>query len=993
MKVRRLLVLAAVVSILAPLCLAGSADDKYIHEDAKISGKEIHSFVEDGQQVSVVLGSFKLELGETVLTSRDAVIWISSQKSGPSVFNDITVYLEGKARIVEQRGAQTTDQIILVTLFHDGKIHASGTMSQRPLDNFPLYLRAKSAKQAREQGYPQRKVEDDSQAVPLLIFAEDKDAADALTDLTPTTTPAEDKWQVEATSKSEDLDVVKVRKVEKKKEVHPVAWQADSFTSEMRGDTRITIAKGNVYLSQGDPRSELFLELRSQVAVIFSGKVPAKQSRSPYSPKIKGVDKDFITGVYLDGDVIIARGERYMRAPRAYYDFALDRAIVLDPVFRTIQKQREIPIYVRAKEARLLSAREVYFKDAKVSTSDFYSPSYHIGAKSTYFMDNTPYDEEGERLGERSWLATMKHTTFNVRSVPLMYLPSIRGNLTEGNSPLRKAQFGKSGRFGVGVETQWHLFRLLGLLEPEGVKGRLNLDWYERGVLGGIDLDYARREKNRQYSGFVKLAGLSDDKAKDKFGDVRDNISAPDKRGRALARHKEFLAGDWTVQLEFSYITDRNFLEEFYPSEFFAGKEQDTLAYAKKQTDNWALTALAQTKINRFQTQTESAPDVEFYMLGQPLLKDRLTFYSESRAGWKRFRARKGMGINDSSFFGRFDTRNEIDMPLDFGPLSVVPYVVGRATYWSDDLPVNGEKWRPYGQVGVKSTTHIWKVYDGVNSRIWDLNRLKHIISPYVSAWIACSDGVEPGDLIEGDPDDKMPKDSIMGELFPIDPDIEEFLDRSSGLAFGLHQRLQTKRGRPGQEETVDWMRLNVNVGIYDNGKDRQTSDGRFFWYRPEHSIARNHVNADYTWNISDSTSVLADTNYDIDDGDIDRFNAGLAVQRDPRLRYYLGTRYIREVDSFVGTAGFNYKISRKYSVSAFEQYDFDFDGGKNMATSFSIIRKLPRWFAGVTFVFNQADGDGDDEIGMFLTLWPEGIPEVRIGGDKFTLMGQSSMN
>ncbi|MHC4295392.1 MAG: LPS-assembly protein LptD, partial [Planctomycetota bacterium] len=736
--------------------------------------------------------------------------------------------------------------------------------------------------------------------------------------------------------------------------VKPVSFSADNFTHERIDERWVTIARGNVYLAQGDPDSALFMELRSQAAVIFSEKEVHEKDdvRSPYSPKIPrlGAEGQAVTGVYLEGDVIIARGDRSFRGPAAFYDFSTDRAIVVEPVFRTIQKQRNVPIYIRAREARALSAREIWFADAKVSTSEFYTPTYHIGAKRAYLMDNTPYDAKGRRLGEQAWRGKFRDVTFNVRGAPIFYVPFTQGDLEQGNSALRKLEVGKQGKFGWGAESQWHLFRLLGLVKPEGFKGRLDLGGGEEGAYGGVKLEYARKD----FSGYHHLYGMLDADRDDDFGTERENIDAPRQRGRVLMRHKQFLPKDWQMQFELSYICDRNFLEQFFPDEFYAGKEQETLLYAKKQKDNWAFTSLLKTRLNRFQSQDESYPDLGLYLLGEPLLGDRLTFFHESHAGFRRFRPENRrpqdrpewdrVPAHRSRHFVRLDTRNQLDFPFQLASINIVPYVIGRATYWDDDFedtePAEGKKCRLYGQVGVRANTHIWAVYNGVESRLWDLHRLKHIITPEVAGWLGCVNGVYPENL------------------FPMDAEIEQHLDRTSGFALNLYQRLQTKRGPADNRRTVDWMRLNLSLGIYNNGLDALESDGRFFGYRPEYSLARNHLNAEYFWYLSDSTTLLADVNFDIDDKRLGRGNIGFAVQHDPRLRYYAGARYIDDLNSAVGTFGVSYKINRKYTIAAFEQYDFAFRDGRNLSTSVTITRKFPRWYSAFTFSYDNSTND-----------------------------------
>ena len=115
----------------------------------------------------------------------------------------------------------------------------------------------------------------------------------------------------------------------------------------------------------------------------------------------------------------------------------------------------------------------------------------------------------------------------------------------------------------------------------------------------------------------------------------------------------------------------------------------------------------------------------------------------------------------------------------------------------------------------------------------------------------------------------------------------------------------------------------------------------------------------------------------------------GLTVKRSPRFKYYLGFRAINALDSRVGTVGFTYKLSKKYTLSVFEQYDFDFHGGKNVATSVRLVRKFPRWYAGFTFVFEQTEDE--DEIGLYLTFWPEGIPEFRVSSGRLGPVSRSS--
>ena len=58
---------------------------------------------------------------------------------------------------------------------------------------------------------------------------------------------------------------------------------------------------------------------------------------------------------------------------------------------------------------------------------------------------------------------------------------------------------------------------------------------------------------------------------------------------------------------------------------------------------------------------------------------------------------------------GRFVSRNEIDLPVELGPVKVVPYVLGELGYWGEDI--NGQPLtRAYYQAGIRATLPMWAV-------------------------------------------------------------------------------------------------------------------------------------------------------------------------------------------------------------------------------------------------------------------------------------------
>jgi len=289
----------------------------YVHEDARITGQEIHSFVDGQENVSIVLGGFRLKLGGRIISGRDAVVWVKSEKVGRISRNEITVFVQGDAAVREPDGSVTTDRTILVILRHQGRLSASGRLSADQLGmDFPLYLKAAASRKGTDVPVKTTTRPKDSPG-PVLIRTDDKTPKPPVGDKTP----------------------VIYQPVSMRAKGGVTSHEIGKGTPEHR---RITIARGNVYLSQGHPDSDEYLDLHSQVAVVFSK--PARKSSGPDAGPVGGAlgGKETVVGVYLEGDVVIRRGERHFRGSSAYYDFITNRSLMTNAVFRTIQKQRNI---------------------------------------------------------------------------------------------------------------------------------------------------------------------------------------------------------------------------------------------------------------------------------------------------------------------------------------------------------------------------------------------------------------------------------------------------------------------------------------------------------------------------------------------------------------------------------------------------------------------------------------------------------------------------
>jgi hypothetical protein len=950
-----------------PLCPSGIS-----RLPARINGRLAYTFKdEDGTDVLHVVGNFVLTIGGVeaqTLTSREAVLWISHRQYEGRSYRQLMILLWQDAEIREMAGTITSGPVFFVTLNTFGEITAEvDDLTFQSSADTRVYRQGKAIRQVIAGGAP-RVVHGKAH---LRVFD-----ASGLTE--------------------------RAKRVVPRPLIHIRSGGEMQVTRAEDGQQVLTLT-GGVYLSRGVPQGEEYLEIQADAVVVFlsSSASPLKDmgvnqtgtvglGRDPRSVRAEdnrdrrpgrsrrrqaadrqrlstGLGDMDVEAAYLEGDVVMRQGPNMFRASKLYYDFLRDRALILDAVVRTTIARRNIPLYIRAAEIRQLSRNRFAASDALLTTSEFHTPHYHVGARHVELINRTPPDVSGRQRGLRAGTFTIRHATLNVEGHPLIYWPYIRGNIDSSETAIKSIRSGFSDFFGVELETKWHLFNLLGLETPDGFDSTLSLGLFSsRGPAVGVNARYTRDS----YSGLLRSYLLTDSK-EDFLGRKREELSARDVRGRFLLRHRQYLAQDWQVSLELSYISDEGFLEEFFESEFDVEKEQETLLYLKKQSENRAFTALIQPRILDFVTQTERLPDLAYFLVGEPVGRTA-TWYSENRLGIVRYRPadqtfrellRDGRAVA-SGAVARGDTRQEIDVALNLGPVRLVPFAVIRGSAW-DDSPDRGGLTRVFGTYGVRGTMYLSRVFPDARSTLFDIDGVRHIIKPDITAWVSHTN-----------------RDS--NELFPFDETVEG-IDEVDGVAIGVRQRWQTKRGEATRRRTVDFLTLDVEAAFFNQAESDEVTNGFTSYSRPENSISRNYVNSSAIWRLNDRTALLSELNYDVNDGEIDILNVSLAVERTPRLSYLIGYRMIEEGRFDLLGFDMNYRLTEKHTLALREL----FDPGKGRTLDFTValIRKFPHWFGAVSFALD----DAEDDFGVSISVWPEGLPQAALGSRRFTGLEKST--
>ncbi len=935
-----------------------------------------------------------IQIGDNLISSQNAVISLQPQQSDdPTVRMTYLakVYIEGQINIQKGRKARTTAiqhfivegaDVLITQFLVTGEVFAVADVQQEiaceQLFANDLYVRAADALVKMPAG-PQ---------IPESAMVPDVNprAVGRAEAMAKVPVPGTD-GSVSSSSSEEDAQTVKYP-------VHLSAVWEQSPLIEKRptSDGREVItASGRFYVWQRRSEDQM-VEFLADNLVIFFEKGQFEIDQAGETGNQIGLGDP--QSVYLMGNIVMTEGERTIRADEIYYDFINKRALVVNASMRVFDEKRGFPIYVRADRLGQVSEHIFEAKNVQLTTSEFYFPQTSLNASKMVLIKDQAIDgyvrtaeaegDVGTRYEGRLHDVNAKYGDFSFFSWKKMTT-----NFKRPDIPLRKIRFGNDSEYGTSVETRWHLARLLGLKDPPWLESQLAVDYFsKRGVGGGVEAEYETDEAKGSLVGYIMT-----DRGEDDLGRVSDrrNIdSGKDVRGRFGFRHRQYLPDDWQLVAEVGYLSDKNFLEWMYRDEFNTGKGQETLLHLKKLRDNWAFSILGKVRINDFETMTEELPSIEYHLKGQSFWDHQLTWYSDSQIA--RFRERldddasasKQASWTGDDFYMFGYTRNEVDLPLTWDTVKVVPFVAG--TYGYEDgqgfaldisgNPTDREDQVFLGEVGLRASTMYWKENSHVRSRLWDLNGIRHIVTPYVEA--------------------------VTYEAS------DESVDMRDTVHLGVLQRWQTHRGSEENVRSLDWIRLNVEGTWVSDDADESIGSpstygpAAFIYNDPSiplllrrqdnyYGLVRDTIHSEFAWRVTDTLSVLSDVNYDIDDGHIQQFNAGVSRYVYPDISYYVGTRYLRPVivqdagdgiyeegsNSFV--TAITYRLTPRYLATFSQEYNFDF--GKSVRSDLTLIRQYHRMFYALTVSVDESL----KRNAVMFSIWPQGVDELALGSRKYT--------
>jgi len=734
---------------------------------------------------------------------------------------------------------------------------------------------------------------------------------------------------------------------------------------------------------------------------------------------------------YLEGNIIIRQGENELRATRAFYDLREDRAILIEAELKMPDPSNKGRLRLRGEQIRQIDRGTFIANDAWVSTSTFGKPGYRVQA-SDIKVETPPSSDirqvsaEQVEIDEQTGLpvenaepllpltegdpwVTSHNNSLWIDDYPIAYVPFLAAPLSDTGGSFPSVTVGNDRIFGTQVRTVTNLMNLLKIKPAPGNELNLMADYLsKRGPAGGL--------KGR-FHGFdpFGMGSVIDgkflgygiyDTGRDNLGADRQSlIPENNARGRVHLDARERFNDDMYLDFELGWLSDRNFLEQYFERDFDTAKDDETLLNFNYANGNRAASILGRYMINDFDTGSSWLPKADLYLLGEPLLNGWMTLTSRATAGYAQLQ----VGANPSDPSDLYvplpyvadleglvlSTRHEISAPINLGFLNIAPYAMGEAAYWGQDFTGN-ELGRLYGSAGVRGSMMMWRAFPGVHSEVFGLRELAHKMVfdfdySYSDSSVPLSEIPQYNEfddqaqyrfrnrLIQNTfggilPEQFDPRAYALrtGAAHSVTSPYWELVDSQQVLRLGWRHRLQTKTGPLDNERIKDWMTLDLDAAFFpdsirDNfGEDWGLYSGRYAWY------------------VGDRTTFLANAFYDTFADAQQLWSVGLISQRTTRGSVYLGVRQVKgaNLDSQILTASYSYQMTPKWISTVGTAYDLGEQ--RNRGQSFTLSR------VGKDFILHVG-GNYDvsrDNLGIAISLEPRFLSLPGSGGQSSNQLG-----
>lgn len=915
----------------------------------KIESQYAWRWEEDDQVVLFIRGQCRVTQGPVALEADEMVLWGGAIESTKE--ERLEVYLEGGARLQES-GRVVTKPSLLVELVTQSRISCQKKPVSRSMAHSGTFQRGIARRRLDRHELQQTQYLEVAPGGPQLAFQDESSMM-----LGASTAPNLLPRRVTINPRNLGTEFKVHSDVDRTKQPPESMTTIQGGVSIIVDNIPVTINQQIVYTR---------LDLAADRAVIWTSAEGLGNPGGGFE-----LDENTPFEVFLEGDIVVRQGNSEARASHAYYNIRNQRGLLMNTELRTYLPEYDTTLRVRADTIRQLSNTSFQAQNAWVSTSQMGRPGYRLQAGMITIDERTSFwggkvDPATGQPTTSQYITSTANTLF-LEEVPVFYLPRLSSPIEETPFPLESIAVGYSGMFGAELATVWSVDKLFGFDLPDGTDWDLLLDGYSQrgpaiGTRGHYDL-YAQIFGLPSHVTGEGLAYYINDSGTDRLGLGRNNLDFPSEhRGRLLNRSRLEFPYGVTLSSELAYLfnDDRNFLEQYYESEWDRGKDQENLLNLAIQNDNVTAGIMFQTRLNDVFDQTEWLPRLDLNVLGEPLLGNLVTWSNHSWVGYGRIRPAQAPADPTDTFtplpyFPEAEglvagTRHELSLPFQLGPVKVAPYALGEAAYWQQDMTAD-ELGRLYGSAGVRASVEFWRAMPEIQSSILGLNGLAHKVvfdADYSYSRSSASLAEIPQyNAFDEDAQERFRERFLnleFGGVLPaqFDPRFyavrtgagqsvtaayQELVDNQQVLRLGMRHRWQTKDGPVERQRIIDWMSLDLETSVFPNAD------------RDNFGETLGLLTGRYKWQVGERTQFLANAVVDPFHDGQRVWNAGVLTQRGPRGSLYLGYREVNAgpVESRLLTASFSYRMSEKWISTIGASYDVA--EGRDRGQSLTITR------------------------------------------------------
>ncbi len=720
--------------------------------------------------------------------------------------------------------------------------------------------------------------------------------------------------------------------------------------------------------------------------------------------------------LYLEGNIVFRQGQRIVHAQRMFYNVNTEVGTVLDAEILTPAPGYQGLLRLKADVIQQTGRDRFFAERGFLTSSRFAAPRYRLQSRRIYLDDvqrplidpNTGAravdPETGEPQVAHDRIATSESNFLYLGPVPVFYWPRFATNADDPTLFVERIAIKNDRIFGSQILLDLDAYDLLGIQNrPQGTKWDISTDYLSnRGVAGGTSFRYNRvgtfLGNPTSYAGFADLWGIQDT-GTDNLGGGRRNVPADREfRHRLLWRHRQYFANSMRLTAEFGWLSDRNFLEQYFENEWDNFKDKNTGVELKQLRENRSWSVTADARVNDFFTQTQWLPRADHFWLGQSLLGDRLTWTEHSSVGYAQLRtASFPNNPVESPFFvplpwevtasgERLVTRQGLELPVPLGPVKAVPYVLGEFAHWGADITGDPLQ-RVYGAAGLRASLPMWNTYPLVESPLFNVHGLAHkVVFEADFTYAEANRDLTSLPLYDAIDDDNIEafrrRFAVInsGGVTPLRFD-ERLYALRGGIAnwvtapttevagdlttvrLDVEQRWQTKRGLPGQRRIVDWIVLDTGGVVFPDAN------------RDNFGETVGLVNYNFRWHVGDKLTLLSGGLFDFFPDGQRIATVGGYLNRPPRGAVSLQFRLIDgPITSTALIASYSYLMSPKWISSVGALIDFE---NNTQAQQLTLTRIGESLLVSAGLTSNSTK----DVVGVTLTIEPRFLPGARTRG------------